>query len=988
MQRILITSLLFSTGLLLAKNGDPILKTRQSDWQQRVDHNIKVTLDPKKMMLYGEETIQYTNNSPDALHVIRMHIWPNAFSSRKTAYGKEAVLKGNSKFLQARKAELGYLDSLSFTVNGQPATFSQFEGHEDIIEILLPQPVKPGETATIYTPFRVKIPFLFSRMGYSGDLFSITQWYPKPAVYDANGWNTFPYLEQGEYYSEFGTYKVQITLPANYVVGATGELQQEEELEWMTELSEGTAERRDSNRVKTLEYVQDHVSDFAWFADPGFKVFEKEVALPDGRKVHAFALIAPDASGAGSNVLDAIETALKYYGKRVGSYPYNFCTAVIGKLTAAGGMEYPMITICGDGSEGTVIHEVGHNWFQMMLGSQERNYPWMDESINTFYQWYAEGKAPVEWETGERTKIGGGYSLFRIAHDLGVFQEGDIHSECYHGVNYGGIVYSANPLRFAYLQEYLGKSMMDSCMKTYFSKWQYRHPLPGDIRAAFESVSGRDLGWFFEGLIGGPAPDVAIKSVKRSKTGFLVQIRNHSEYRLPVKLEWRSDNKKEEMWIMASDTTIRIPVAKSVRLNPSGFLTESHMENNESRTTGILKTYGKFQYGLPDLYRRGNKKIWVFPNFFTFNTYDGYTPGLIFSNITFPRKRWEWWLAPSYGLSSGIIVGNAGIQRNIWFKKGLLSMAEIFAGFKSYSFEPEGVKDIVEPYYHTNLGGNIFFKRGKPWVQHSVHASLCVNRIDEKLWPNPGLVNFKERSDRGNNLLRLQWIRGSFKKLSPGEIMAEIEAGTNRYHHTISGVFNDYSFVKTGFHAVKFIPYHFLRSRSAGVMLRGFGSVIFDRYRSNTSGVFKPLVSGASGVYDYGFRDVLLARSEGMGTGSYRSHQLLANTSAMRMLPAVTADRFAAGVNVTSSFIPKVPLKLFGDAALAGNDQGSKLYWAGGVCLSSMLGTNVVYEINLPLIYSSGFDAAMSGLKWYEGWNFKLNLALYNPYRLARAIYQ
>jgi hypothetical protein len=456
---------------------------------------------------------------------IPFHIWPNAFSGRHTAYGKEAIINGNKKFFNATEDEQGALDSLNFSVNGIPARYNEDSINPDIVYLVLPQSLNTGEEITIATPFRVKIPWLFSRMGYNGDLFSITQWYPKPAVYDVNGWNTFPYAEQGEYYSEFGDYAVSLDVPANWRVAATGELQDSAEFAWLDSLVLGrdTAERTGR---KTLLYKQTEVSDFAWFAKPDFQVAKGKSTLPDGHEVTTFAFYKASKKVNGPSILNAIDKGLQYYSGRVGIYPYRYCSVVIGPLQGAGGMEYPMITICADASEGTIIHEVGHNWFQGMLGSQEREHPWMDETINTFYQQQAEGKGTDEYSPGDNFSVNSGYAAFRLTHDVGQFQCGHLHSRSYTGVNYGAIVYAINPQRFLYLQEYLGRSVMDSCMKTYFRKWQYKHPLPADLQATMEQVSGKKLGWFFDGLLAGPAPDVAIQSVKKSKTGYVVNINN------------------------------------------------------------------------------------------------------------------------------------------------------------------------------------------------------------------------------------------------------------------------------------------------------------------------------------------------------------------------------------------------------------------------------------------------------------------------------
>lgn len=944
-------------------------------------------------MLDCEETIMYQNNSPDVLNGIYFHTWPNAFANNKTPYGKEAVVNGNFHFLQADKEERGFLEGLDFKVNGVQAQWS-YQGNSEIAYVTLPEPLQPGQSVAITTPFRVKIPFLFSRMGYEGSLFSITQWYPKPAVYDANGWagNYFPYQEQGEYYSEFGTYEVQITLPENYIVGATGELQNEEEKDWLSELADGSAVKRSGTKLKTLTYKQENVPDFAWFADTSFTVGESNVKLSSGKTVHTYAFISSNSYGSVSRVLESIETALTYYGKRVGEYPYNYCSVVVGKLTAAGGMEYPMITICGSADEGTVIHEVGHNWFQCVLGSHERNYPWMDESINTFYQNYAEGKAPKDWKVGNRIQPTGDYFNFRFTHDFGYFQPGNIRSEKYISKNYGAIVYSANPFRFSYLQEYLGKRTFDSCMQMYFATWKFKHPLPGDIQQTFEKYSGENLNWFFKGLLGDALPDAAIRSVKKDNDGLKVRVKSTGKYTVPVKLEYTELKKSKSIWIHSADTALHIPQTSEIILNPTGFYTETDMTNNQAKGTGVFRKMQKLKIGFPDLYHRGWNKVWFMPQFFSGNLYDGYTPGIILSNITMPRRKTEWWIQTSYGTKSKKPVGSAGIFRNLYFENGPFAMAQVFATSKSYSFQPDSAKDMHQ-YGNMVLGTQFYLKRIKPWVQHNFGFDMTFNRISgfyQKLNVDGSQTQNRPpiHSDYQNDLYRFYWNRESYKKAMPASYFVALEAGNNYNYNRKPIKAQDFGFVKLSSNAKWFVPYHFFKAKGYGLHAIVFASSMLHTSTAGpTKGVYYPVVSGAQGKNDYAYAETLIGRSENPQTSPFLGRQLLGNTPGMRMLPGITANRYAAGINVSSAIVPKVPLHIIADAVLANNNGTKSFYWSAGVNTGVRLGVNTLLEFNLPLIYSSNFNSAMAGYKWYQAWNFKLNVNLINPFKLTKSIY-
>ncbi|MDB2467151.1 hypothetical protein N9W53_00315, partial [bacterium] len=198
----------------------------------------------------------YTNNSPDALDTLIFHIWPNAYKDDQTDFARQQLLNGSKKFHFADDSLRGYISKLDFQVNGQQVDWSYFGDQIDIAVLSLKERIKPGQTVEITTPFYVKIPGSFSRFGHEGHGYQMTQWYPKPAVYDVNGWNQMPYLDQGEFYSEFGKFTVNITVPDNYVVAATGELQTASENQFLIDRMNNPVSKDDeitsSSTTKTL----------------------------------------------------------------------------------------------------------------------------------------------------------------------------------------------------------------------------------------------------------------------------------------------------------------------------------------------------------------------------------------------------------------------------------------------------------------------------------------------------------------------------------------------------------------------------------------------------------------------------------------------------------------------------------------------------------------------------------------------------------------
>src|SRR5688572_5925395 len=294
--------------------------------------------------------MEYLNNSPDTLRYIWFHLWPNAYKNDRTAFSDQLLENGKTDFYFSGREQKGYINRLDFKVNNLTAEVEDHPEHIDIIKIILPSPLPPGQKTIIATPFHIKLPYNFSRGGHDGQSYQATQWYPKPAVYDSKGWHVMPYLDQGEFYSEFGHFDVKITLPANYVVAATGELQDEKEKAWLKERAsfnwEPIKEKEkikgggtkttvqlfpeSATTVKTLQYRQGNIHDFAWFADKRFIVEQDTTLLPSGKQISVYTYYTPAYKKTWSKSLGYAKEAVQHYSRLVGEYPYNIVSVVQG----------------------------------------------------------------------------------------------------------------------------------------------------------------------------------------------------------------------------------------------------------------------------------------------------------------------------------------------------------------------------------------------------------------------------------------------------------------------------------------------------------------------------------------------------------------------------------------------------------------------------------------------------------------------------------
>jgi len=672
----------------------------QDYYQQEVNYKLNVTLDDRKHELNAFESIEYVNNSPDTLTFLYFHLWPNAYSNNNTALARE-LLRTNGKSKLFSDPELkGYIDSLDFSVNGNKTGWSYTPDNIDICKIDLKDPLKPGDTIFISTPFHIKIPNSgTSRMGHSGESYQISQWYPKPAVYDGSGWHEFPYLNQGEFYSEYGSFEVTITLPDNYTVGASGDLQNEDEKKRLDKLAQDyswiTAPKPPANyfppssgKMKTLIFKRDHIHDFAWFADKRFHVMKGTVKLPEsGREITTWAMFTDQESQNWLNAIEYIISAILDFSKWIGDYPYNNYTAVQSSLNYGSGMEYPglsEIAMVDDAYllEEVLAHEICHSWFYSAVGSDERRFPFMDESIVSAYESrYMEEKHPDEklWEIElKNEKLA---KLFRIA-DMPArrIQELDwlttarqnleqplnLPATEYSSENYGSMIYSKGALGFNYLRFYLGNSSFDSIMKSYYQIWKNRHPLPDDLRDVFESGSHKDLSWFFDDFLGNTQRlDYKIARLHNNK----LIVKNRMEMSSPVFISGFGDSLSTKIIEDGFPGKKRIDISRNnfslLKIDPDHRMPEINRFNNTLRTTGIFRRSAPLQLQFLYTVEDPERRSLIYLPAVSWTRSDGIMVGVALNNGTLLLKSVEYSLIPLFAFRNNSITGYGKISFNI-----------------------------------------------------------------------------------------------------------------------------------------------------------------------------------------------------------------------------------------------------------------------------------------------------------------------------------
>ena len=534
-------------------------------WQQRCDYDIKASLDENNQTLKGSELVTYYNNSPDVLTYLWIQLDENEHSSVNNAnYQNSSTMprQASAQQLQAledNKKDNGYGDKiLKITdATGKPLTYII---NKTMMRVELPQPLKPGQKFIFNCDWTYKISdrmTLGGRGGYEyfpGDgnyLFTVTQWYPRLCVYsDFQGWQNHQFTGRGEFALTFGNFKVQMTVPADHIVGATGQCQNyqqvlsptqyarwekaqttKEPLEIVTLDEAKAAEKKKSSSTKTWIFKAENVRDFAWTSSRKF-VWDAMPATVEGKKIMCMSYYGKEAYGLYRKYsTKAVAHTIKTYSKFTIPYPYPVAQSV----EASNGMEYPMICFNfgrtnpdGSYSEqtkygmlGVVIHEVGHNFFPMIVNSDERQWTWMDEGLNTFCEYLTEELFDNKFPSrrGPAWTITDYMKLPKDQLEPIMTNSEDI-------VGFGPNAYSKPSTGLNILREtVMGRELFDYAFKEYARRWAFKHPTPADFFRTMQDASGEDLNWFWRGwFYSTEVCDISLDSVKYARPDFNGQL--------------------------------------------------------------------------------------------------------------------------------------------------------------------------------------------------------------------------------------------------------------------------------------------------------------------------------------------------------------------------------------------------------------------------------------------------------------------------------
>lgn len=481
-------------------------------WQQHADYKMEVSMDVKNYQYKGKQELVYTNNSSDTLRKVFYHLFPNAFqpgsemdarlhfikdpdgrmvNKVKGADGKEVK---QSRIETLKPNEIGYLKITNFKQDGAVA---QTRVSGTILEVTLAKPILPNSKSTFTLDFDGQVPVQVRRSGRNnseGIELSMSQWYPKLAEFDFEGWHADPYIAR-EFHGVWGNFDVKITIDKEYTIGGSGYLQDKNTIGHGYEDAGVTVTYPKKTKTLTWHFIAPNVHDFTWAADKDYA--HDIVKGPNDVDLHFFYKNTPKVAENWKQLEPLMVKVMDYYNQRVGAYPYKQYSFIQG---GDGGMEYAMCTLMlGNGTLegilGTATHELGHSWFQHILASNESKHPWMDEGFTTYIEDSALNE--LKGDKKEVNPFAGNYKAYYSLVNSGKEQPQTTHGDRYdENRPYSISSYIKGSLFLSQLEYVIGKENVDATLKRYFNDFKFKHPTPNDIKRTAERVSGAELDWY------------------------------------------------------------------------------------------------------------------------------------------------------------------------------------------------------------------------------------------------------------------------------------------------------------------------------------------------------------------------------------------------------------------------------------------------------------------------------------------------------------
>jgi hypothetical protein len=571
-------------------------------WQQHVDYKMEIDMNVNTFQYQGTQTLVYTNNSPDVLTKVFYHLYFNAFQPESemnarlqsitdpdgrmvTNIGTKENPVFESRISKLKPNEIGYINVTSLKQNGVTVNH---ETVGTVLEVTLNKPIQPGEHVTFNMIFDAQVPVQIRRSGRNnkeGVALSMTQWYPKMAEYDFEGWHADPYIAR-EFHGVWGDFDVKLTIDKNYVVGGTGYLQDNVKIK---------------GNKKTLHYLASNVHDFTWAADPDY--IHDTIQVPNGPLLHFYYknTLTKTQKENWKKLQPKTVALMQYFSENIGKYPYKQYSVIQG---GDGGMEYAMCTlITGKRKLGSLIgvtaHEMAHSWFQFLLATNEAKHEWMDEGFTSYVSDFAMNKVMNQDKPNPASSAYRGYYYLV---NSGKEQPQTTHADRYEfNLAYGIAAYSKGEVFLSQLGYIIGEVNLKQTLKKYFNDWSFKHPTPNNFIRVAEKVSGLELDWYLNdwtrttNTIDYSVKNVDNKTITLERLGLMpmpidlkVTYTDGSSEDFYIPLQMMRGEKptsattiKDWAWAYPTYTFKTSKTISSVQIDPKEMMADINKENNK-----------------------------------------------------------------------------------------------------------------------------------------------------------------------------------------------------------------------------------------------------------------------------------------------------------------------------------------------------------------------------------------------------------------------
>ncbi|WP_054852352.1 M1 family metallopeptidase [Olleya sp. ITB9] len=532
-------------------------KTQSTYWQQHVDYKMDIDMDVNTYQYKGKQTLVYTNNSPDVLDRVYYHLYFNAFQPGSEMDVRSRTIADPDRRVGDRISklapnEIGYIKVNSLKQDGKTINH---ETVGTVLEVALAKPIQPGQSVTFTMDFDAQVPKQIRRSGRDnaeGVALSMTQWYPKLAEYDFEGWHAHPYIGR-EFHGVWGDFEVNLTIDKNYVVGGTGYQQGEAEVK---------------GNKKTLRFKAPKVHDFTWAADPDY--IHDTMQVPNGPMLNFYYKKDLPAENLQfwKDLQPKTVQLMQYFSENIGKYPYDQYSVIQG---GDGGMEYAMCTlITGKRKFGSLVgvtaHELAHTWFQFLLATNEAKHEWMDEGFTSYISDYAVDAIN---NTNLKNPAAGAYNGYYYLVKSGKEKPQTTHADRYDtNMAYGITAYNKGSVFLSQLGYVIGKENLKQTLKKYFDDFAFKHPRPIDIIRTAEKVSGLELNWYLTDWTQTTNTiDYAVASTEENNSITTVNLERKGLMPMPLDIEVEyTDGTKEQFYIPLQMMRGEKPVATTTKV--------------------------------------------------------------------------------------------------------------------------------------------------------------------------------------------------------------------------------------------------------------------------------------------------------------------------------------------------------------------------------------------------------------------------------------